>query len=531
MTKYNYRIDLGASQFRRFVENDLLYIDKTMFVEHVLDDPSQVLMFTRPRRMGKTLNLDTLRTFIDTAEDSEDVKKLFKGLKFENSKYYDQMGTHPVIFLSFRDFHLDNKQEKFQIILKDITNRYLKKSEISDELQKIIDGDFKLLDSSVRFLSRDIQNATGKKPMIIIDEYDKLYMDSATEGEEAFKDAREFTKNIMSSCLKDNPHLFKAVITGVNRIAQESMFSDLNNVKVYGVFRKSVFDTDFGLTEEEVAPLIEDKNELKKVRDWYNNFRIGNNKIYFTYSVMSYLDDGNLGTYWTNSGAITLIKSGLTAKRIEQISAAINGEKFITSVEEKIDGEDLNTLKYDGAFYSLLVQTGYLTFDETDSLKNKFLSIPNVELQNAWQDYILKNVFDAQDFQIIDVFNSPEKLRDGLGDLLNNKLSYFDFQKQDHEAIYHAFLAGMLAVARIPFKSNRESGRGRYDILTNQNGTNYIFEFKKATTPENIEESSSEAIAQIREKNYAADVDNNDPTYLVGIGFHLKESQVKIEQL
>jgi hypothetical protein len=502
-----------------------------MFVEHVLDDPSQVLMFTRPRRMGKTLNLDTLRTFIDTAEDSEDVKKLFKGMKFEQSKYYDQLGTHPVIFLSFRDFKLDDKESQFREVLINIINTYLKDKEISNYVQNFIDGSSTSYSSSIRFICRDIEKATGLKPMIIIDEYDKLYMDSATEGEEAFKDARDFTKNIMSSCLKDNPHLFKAVITGVNRIAQESMFSDLNNIDVYGVFKESAFDTDFGLTEEEISPLIEDKNELKNVRDWYNNYRVGDHKIFFTYSVMNYLKFGKLGTYWTNSGAITLIKTALTAERVEQITNAINGERFQALVNQKIDGEELGTLQNEGSFYSLLVQTGYLTYDETEIIDEYMLSIPNVELQNAWQKYILDNIYLSKTSSIIDVFNSPEKLEDKLPEFLNNKLSYFDFQKQDHEAIYHAFLSGMLAVAGIPFKSNRESGRGRYDIFTNQNATNYIFEFKKATTAEKIEESSAEAIAQIREKNYAADIENNDPTYLVGIGFHLKESQVKIEQL
>ncbi|MDR0788606.1 MAG: PD-(D/E)XK nuclease domain-containing protein, partial [Bifidobacteriaceae bacterium] len=228
---------------------------------------------------------------------------------------------------------------------------------------------------------------------------------------------------------------------------------------------------------------------------------------------------------------ITLVKSALTAERIYQISAAINGESFLATVNKKIDGEQLATLQNEGAYYSLLVQTGYLTFDESELDDNYMLKIPNTELKKAWQSYILDKLYLTNLHKIIDMFNSSENLEYMLPELMYDKLSFFDFKQETHEVIYHVYIAGLLAAAGIPFKSNRESGRGRYDIFTNQNGINYIFEFKKATTAENIEESSSEAIAQIRDKNYAADIENNDPTYLVGIGFHLKESQVKIDQL
>jgi hypothetical protein len=528
MSKYNYRINLSSSQFREFRERDLLYVDKSLFIEHILDDASDVLMFTRPRRMGKTLNLTMLKTFIDTKET--DVAPLFEGLKLENSDVYDQMGTHPVIFFSFRDFQLEGKEDKFRDIIGDVISRYLTQDDVSQYLKKFLDGDNMALSSSVRQLCKDIDNALGVKPFIIIDEYDKLYMDSAKLGEEAFNDARDFTKGIMSACLKDNPHLFKAVITGVNRIAQESMFSDLNNIKVYGVFTESRYDEDFGFTEEEVAALVTDDNDLKDVRDWYNNYRVGGSKIYFTYSVMSYLECGKLNTYWTNSGTINLIKNGINSKRLEQITSAINGEKFIAPASEKIIGEDLNGLRKDSAFYSLLVQTGYLTFDETDILNEYELSIPNVEIKNAWNEYLLEDVYQTYTSTLIDVFKNPEELDLALRELMNNKLSYFDFTIDDPEMVYHAFVAGMLAIAGVKYKSNRESGRGRFDISASANGVNYIFEFKKGDDADNLKNESAIAIQQIKDKNYIADVDQSLPTYLIGIGFHLKECEIVVEE-
>ncbi|GHT81303.1 hypothetical protein FACS1894125_1790 [Actinomycetota bacterium] len=506
-------------------------MDKTLFVEHVLNDPSQVLLFTRPRRMGKTLNLDTLRTFIDPLE--KDVAPLFKGLKLEKSPVFDQLGSHPVIWLSFRDFHLESKEFEFQRLVTSLANRYLTKKQISPSLKKLIDEGGPALLSSIRYLCEDIEEATGQKSFIIIDEYDKLYMDSATKGEEAYEEARDFTKTIMASCLKDNRSLFKAAVTGVNRIAQESMFSDLNNIKVYGVFNESEYDTDFGFTEEEVAALIDDKKELEKVRDWYNNYRIGSSKIYFTYSVMSYLDMGRFSNYWGKSGTINLIQSGLTQKRVDQITSAIRGEKFVEIVTDRLNGEDLNGFERNGSFYSLLIQTGYMTFDETDLPNSYELSTPNVELNNVWEEFILDTIFRIANHEVVDAFKHIDKplcFQAKFKDLLSNKLSYYDFDAKEPEKTYHVYVLALLAAVGIKVKSNKEAGLGRYDLFAFYNNANYVFEFKKAQSEEKLEDACQAAIQQIKDKKYTAEIENNNPTHLVGIGFFGKENLVRVER-
>jgi hypothetical protein len=477
--------------------------------------------------MGKSLNLDTLRCFIDSKE--KDAAALFKGLKLEKSPVWDQLGTHPVISLNFRDFKLDNMMESFTDVVKYQAKKYLDPDQMSPALKQ----DVLPLDA-IKIFCRDVEAATGQKTFIIIDEYDKLYMDSAKESPEAYDQARNFTKNVMSSCLKDNPHLFKAVITGVNRIAQESMFSDLNNIEVFGVFRKTEFDQDFGFSEEEVAALIDDKEELDKVRKWYNGYRVGGSKIYFTYSVMSYLKNREFETYWGQSGTIDLIKGALNFERIEQITKAITNGGFYELVNDRLTGEDLNGFKREGSFYSLLVQTGYLTHDKTETSEVFELNTPNVELERVWERFILDSVYNEKPFVITDALKSITNIdtfQYNFHKLLSNRLSYFDFDADEPEKTYHVYVLGMLAAVGVKIKSNKESGSGRYDLFANYNGVNYIFEFKKAADVDSLEAACTEGIQQIRDKGYAAELDNDDPTYLVGIGFVGKKNLVRAESL
>jgi hypothetical protein len=534
-----YRIDLGTSDFRRFIENDFLYVDKTLFIEHIIDNPSQVLLFTRPRRMGKTLNLDTLRTFLDP--QITDAKELFKGLNIEESHIYEKMGTHPVIWLSFRDLKYGSCQKQFLYKIKDIVKLYLKEDEVSEELNDALCIDSEILLDSVAILTKNIHEVTGKRSYFILDEYDKLVMDSVNIGKDALKEALEFTKGIMGPALKDNSYLEKGVITGVNRIAQESMFSDLNNIEIDGVFQESIYDTDFGFTDDEVSKLIDDKEELNAVRNWYNGFRIGESKIYFAYSVMGYLKKCELGTYWGKSGNLDSIIKLLTNERIESISKILSNEKIKETVGDRLSMEDLYSLNKPAAFYSLLVQTGYLTYDRTDMDKGKFdppsdtylLNCPNVELQTVWKSWILDKIYATNLDTITDALgaNSIEDFEYRFNKLLLNKLSYFDFTKDDPELTYHVYVVGLLAATGYYVKSNRESGRGRYDAYVETSDKLFYFEFKQTKDPEKIEEAAAVAIQQIHDKKYYEEIKTDKPIILVGIGFCGKSNWVTAESL
>jgi hypothetical protein len=266
---------------------------------------------------------------------------------------------------------------------------------------------------------------------------------------------------------------------------------------------------------------------------------------------MSYLDSHEYQNFWGKSGAVDLIQKGLTSERVEQISDIINGDVFETRVSDRIDGDDLKSgFRNDRSFYSLLIQTGYLTYDDTETEDNYFLKTPNVELNNVWKDFILDNLYNLNNLDIyktLDAVSESNIFEALLRELLSDRLSYFDFDKPEPEKTYHVYVAGLFAGVGLKFKSNREAGNGRYDIFINYKGANYIFEFKKVippgtsgsvlpdpnyiATPDDLEAATTNAVQQIRDKNYASELDNNDPTYLVGIGFWKKQNLVKVESL
>jgi hypothetical protein len=356
------KIDLGSSAFRRFIEHDLLYVDKSAFIEHVFANESQALLFTRPRRMGKSLNLDMLRVFLDPLEnEGGNAGRLFSGLYLESRPVFAELGMHPVISLDFRNFRPHNYKNSFAEDVWKQLARYAGEAEIPDSVkQHFADADAnydKLLADALEILDGKYPGS----PWILIDEYDKLFMDGAKLGGVEFDEIRTFTRFVLASALKGNPHLGKGLLTGVNRIAQESMFSELNSIKVYGVLLgESAFDTDFGFSEDEVSDVCTE-TELADVRAWYNGYRIGAEKVYFTYSVMNYLADGHLGNYWGQSGMMDSIKASLTPGRLENISRIIGGfgnARFTTLVKDRLSADDIDGYQNDDAFYSLLLQSG-----------------------------------------------------------------------------------------------------------------------------------------------------------------------------
>jgi hypothetical protein len=466
---------------------------------------------------------------MDVKQDSV-ADGLFEGLAIENSPCLEQANSVPVVYLSFKDFRADEYLEVYRQSIEECAEFYLAEEQYSKALAlSIREKDTLLPTRALRNLTESLHAAYGSRPFVLIDEYDKLIMDSANKP--CFDEVRDFTKAVLSSALKDNPSLGKAVLTGVNRIAQESLFSDLNNLDVLDVFTPSVFDEDFGFTEEEVEELCTPE-ELASVREWYNGERIGSSLVYFTYSVMSYLSKEKLGNYWGQSGTTEKIRSHLTTERVEVITELVNdfGSSTVPmEVEKRLTAIDLKNYATDSSFYSLLVQTGYLTYEPTEELDFYLLRLANRELVSVWRRFILKDLFGLQQMKVqnaLATITDPERFADAFTDLISNRLSYFDFNKRKPEKTYHAFIAGILAGAGVPFASNRESGFGRYDVMALLPDKTIIFEFKTATSAEGMHEVAEEALAQITERNYAADAPPGKPVYAVGIGFYGKEARV-----
>jgi hypothetical protein len=484
--------------------------------------------------MGKSLNLDMLRCFIDCKQDVV-AEGLFKGFYIESQPCFDQANSAPVIYLSFRDSRGSGYQEKYRQNIEQCAQYYLSEDQYSRPLALSLKEEGPvLLTDALRNLTESLYQAYNTEPYVLIDEYDYLIMGSVNKPH--FDEVREFTKSVLSSALKDNPSLGKAVLTGVNRIAQESMFSDLNNLDVFDVFTSSSFDEDFGFTEDEVRELCTPE-ELADVREWYNGERIGEATVYFTYSVMSYLSKGVLNNYWGQSGTTDTIRAHLTTERVETITELINnfGSLVVTkTVKQRLTTQDIKGYSADAAFYSLLIQTGYLTFERSEKTNVYLLALANRELVDVWREFVLTDLFELDQPSIeaaLAAITKPERFSEVFTGLISNKLSYFDFDEIVPEKTYHSYIAGLLAGIGIPFVSNRESGYGRYDVMALFADKTIIFEFKVAKSLKGMPRASHVALNQIIKRNYAADAPADKPVYMVGIGFFGKMARVVAQAL
>ena len=516
------RINVSSSQFADFIEKGNLYVDKTMFVEHVLEDASDVLLFTRPRRMGKSLNMNTLAAFLDCKQDTA---HLFKGLYAEASPVFSQVNKYPVIYLSFKDLKPDDYKWRFKVTLEKIARKYLKEEQISLELINYFSDKNNNTTGALLDLTINLHTAYGVKPYILIDEYDKFLMDHIDSPE--FTNLKKWVTDIFGAALKDNPSLGKAVLTGVTRIAKENMFSGLNNLQVYDILKSNIYDADFSLTEKELIELIPE-NEIDGVRKWYNNMRVGKESLYNIYSVMSYLrspEDGLTG-YWSLTGNASLLSDLMNHSRTESIARMLEdgSYRYETTLDSQLNMEHLKNISdcTDNSFYTLAVQAGYLSFEKLDAnFYNVF--IPNEEAKRLWARLFLDKQYKEPASKIIGIFRNiadTEQFSERLTEFASMTLSYHDIIKDNVEILYHLFFFGLLYSLGYECKSNREAGLGRADILLRTGRYNAILEFKVADSEKNeaLEKKVTDALKQIDEKEYWHELkDSPLPTYKIGI--------------
>jgi len=525
------RIDLGSSEFRRFIENNNFYVDKTKFIENAVNQSSSVLLFTRHRRTGKSLNLDTLRTFLDCKQDT---KHLFSGLYIENSPVFSRANKHPVICLNFKELKSNDYKRRLKNNLKNIARYYLKEEQFNSALIDYFNNNHDTA-GALLDLTKNLHEIYGVKPYILIDEYDKILMDNVYSAE--YENLRGWITDIFDAALKDNHSLEKAVLTGVTRISKESMFSGLNNLSVFDVFTSGVFDRDFSLTENEISEVLTPE-ELGEVRDWYNNTRVGEEKLYNIYSVMSYLQYGKLDNYWGNSGTLDMLINLINKARGDRILEMIEDrDAYVTTeLQPRLSLKNIASANLaDSQFYSLAVQAGYLTYDpETKPAGIRpavyRVYIPNLELQSVWRDFILEFVVETPGADLRGIFKNigdTEDFSEQLKNFIDYRLSFFDTDKQEPEKIYHVFLFGMALGAKFKCESNRESGFGRYDLLIEGDAFYAVLEFKRAENLDGLEKKAAEALYQIDKQKYYARVKNNKPIYKVGIACYKTECAVK----
>ena len=534
-------ISLSTSSFENIISSGRLYVDKTRLIENFLVSSSEANLIARQRRMGKSLNMDMIRCFLT---DKQDMRYLFRGLYIETSLVWEKANSAPIFYFDFKGLSADDykKQilEQFDEHVYDLCDTDNLKGYLKRKYENIISNPGRAIDS-LQFLTELAFRTTGKRSYLLIDEYDNLLM--RNYNSEKYEEIREFETALLSAALKGNNYLEKALLTGVMRISHESMLSGLNNIVTFDVFGDKIYTDDYGLTDDEVLELskLADFNP-DELRNWYNGIRIDDKPIYNIYSVMSYLNHKNYDCYWGKSGTMHLIAGLLNDDRKATLTRLLNGELAEVSIASRISLRDLTGKSSDQAFYSLLVQAGYLALCGKVEGKTAAynVSIPNKELMIVWKEFILENLYSGipQVRTLFDHTNNLEEFARDLEYFLSDRLSYHNLSNHGseptvrvHEQIYHVFLLGILsAYENIQFKkplSNRESGDGRYDILVEKLDTNYIFEFKAANSSEDLEKKADEALLQIESKRYGVDLGGNKKLIKIGVALHNKACKVK----
>ena len=550
-------IGIGISDFKMLRLRNNYFIDKSMYIKDIIDNQSGVVLITRPRRFGKTLNMSMLRYYFDIKEKNN--KELFNGLKImEQDEYYtSKLGYYPVIYLTLKDVN-DVSHDKMILDLKTaMINMYkehmylLDSNKIYDfEKQKIQDilyarEDEVLLKNAVKDLSEYLNRYYERPVILLIDEYDVPIQAAYVEG--YYEDAIKFLKTFYGTTFKDNPYLEKAILTGVSRIAKESLFSGMNNFKVYTIMDNEFAD-DFGITEDEMKKIIKDFNiqdEEKEIKKWYDGYKIGNVEgIYNPWSILNYLKNKELKPYWVNTSSNDLIKMTLekstTLKeqmerllKDEAIEATIDLETIIVGIENKEEN-----------IWGLMLQTGYLKVEETVSLEERRykVKLPNNEIKDLirgiirewFSNKVLGNDLRSilQDLVSLNLKEFEKKFRV----LVEEMFSYMDVGKNTAENFYHAFVLGMLVGLKDTYyvNSNRESGFGRYDIMLepkDKNGNSFIMEFKVMENMEEktIEDTVENAKKQIEEKEYEENLKERGFTNITKMVYAFNGKEFKME--
>ena len=550
-------IGIGISDFKFLRIRDNYYIDKTMYIKDIIDNQSGVILVTRPRRFGKTLNMSMLKYYFDCTQ--KDSKELFKGLKImsQEEQYTSKLGYYPVIYITLKDVQ-DRNFENMLLNLKSAMidmyqeHMYLLKSDKIYEFEKqaITDilyarEDEVSLRNSIRELSKYLYRYYEKPVMLLIDEYDVPLQNAYVEG--YYEEAVKFFKIFYGTTFKDNPYLEKTVLTGVSRVAKESIFSGANNFDVYTVLDNE-FSDDFGITEEEMDKVIKDFNIQDKkedIKEWYDGYTIGHTEgIYNPWSILNYLKNKKLMPYWVNTSSNDLIKlvlknSSTIKEKIERIlrdetiEVPINLETVIVGIENNEDN-----------IWGLMLGTGYLKVEETVDLARGIykVKLPNREIKELFRgivegwfrNKVIGNDLNSilKDLITLNIKEFEKKFRV----LVKEMFSYMDVGENTAENFYHAFVLGMLVGLKDTYyvNSNRESGYGRYDIMLepkDKNGNSFIMEFKVLDDMEEktIEDTIKNAKKQIEEKRYEENLKERGFRNITKMVYAFKGKEVEIE--
>ena len=531
-------VGIGHQDFETIRQEGYFYVDKTDFIRQWWENGDSVTLITRPRRFGKTLNISMLEKFfsVDYAGRGE----LFEGLSvWKEEKYRKLQGTYPVIFLSFAKVKETSYHSAKKSICQIITNLYnqydflleggILNSKEREFYQKVsADMEDYIAADSLNALSNFLMRYYGEKVIILLDEYDTPMQEAYVNG--YWEEMTAFIRSLFNAAFKTNPYLYRAVMTGITRVSKESIFSDLNNLKVVTTTSESYADC-FGFTEQEVFDALHEyglAEQKEEVKYWYDGFTFGNyTDIYNPWSILCYLREKRIGLYWANTSSNSLvgklIREGDPEIKVT-MERLLQGETFHTSFDEQIIFSQLD--QGDDAIWSLLLASGYLKvmhyeFNTARRRAEYSLKLTNMEVQMMFEQMIsgwFGGCRGASNAFLKALLTDDLK---GMNAYMNKvalqMFSYFDTGKNpsegEPERFYHGFVLGMMVELsdRYVLTSNRESGYGRYDVMLEPRKPQdhaIIMEFKVQDTEEeaNLEDTVQAALLQIEEKNYQANL-------------------------
>ena len=539
------KIPIGLSDFKKLIEGNYYYFDKTNFIDEIIKDGSEVKLFTRPRRFGKTLNMSMLKYFFDIKE-AEENRKLFKNLYIEKTENFKEQGQYPVVFLSLKDLKADSWESMvsyLKVLISNLCleNRYLLKNLDSFDkalFENYINKNAKIesLKDTLKFLTRILYEKYNKKVIILIDEYDAPLV--SAYHNKYYDNAKDFFKTFYSSVLKDNTYLQMGVMTGIIRVIKAGIFSDLNNLSTYTIL-SDFYPNCYGLTEEEVKKSLIDYNleyEMGDVKDWYDGYRFGKSEVYNPWSILNFLHAKELRAYWVDTSGNDLINDVLkivSKDIIRDLKKLFDGE----GLKQNLSGtSDLSRLLSEEEIWELLLFSGYLTVEEKIDEDYYILRLPNKEVRRLFKRTFIERYFGRGN-KLIDLMealteNRIEDYEEILQDILLKSVSYND-TKKGNEAFYHGFILGMSLYLEGEYivKSNIESGLGRYDVSIepkNKDKRGYILEFKATDNVDKLKEISKEALKQIEEGKYSSTLKQTNTKEILYLGIAFCGKQIKV---
>ena len=537
-------LPIGIDDFKTIIEEDYYYADKTKMIESLLDDGAGVTLFTRPRRFGKTLNMSMLNYFFNL-KNKEENRKLFENLYISKSKYMNQQGGYPVIYLSFKDIKALNWEKCYFMTKRLITYLYnefeflrekLNKKDLSDFDKVWLDEEGADWENSLKNLLRYLYEYYNKKVVVLIDEYDTPIVSGYNNGYK--KEVLDLYRSLYSTVLKSNMHLQFSVMTGILRIAKEGIFSGLNNLQVYNIFEKN-FSEYYGLTEEEVLEGLKYYNleyEINDVKDWYDGYQFGNTEVYNPWSIINFLKNGKLKPYWQGTAGNETINELLdrgNREIFDDLEKLFRKETVYKKIRDFTEfTADINEI------WELFLYSGYLTTSGKQKDREYPLRIPNREIMEFFEDRFIDR-FTGNYQKFSDTIRylragNIEKFGEILQDEVISSLSYFDTDKD--EKYYKVFLIGIFVALMNDYVrlSERESGHGRADLILEpkkKENPGYIFEFKVANSEEELESYAEEGFEQIEKKEYNIELINRGVTEIIyiGLAFYKKKLKMKYE--